>query len=53
MISFPYGRRYYRVSDMTKKEVVDILLNNNRLQEILKHLYRTKLYSFRKISINT
>ena len=36
MISFPYGRRYISVSDNTKKEVVDILLNNNRLQEILK-----------------
>jgi len=36
MISFPYGRRYIRVSDNTKKEVIDILLNNSRLQEILK-----------------
>ena len=36
MISFPYGRRYSRVSDSTKKEAIDILLNNTRLQEILK-----------------
>ena len=54
MISFPYGRRYISVSDNTKREVVDILLNNNRLQEILKeNIYRTLLHLCRKTCIYT